>query len=244
MTDDPLALPILRRPTPQRPLLGLTVLAVEDSRFASEALRLLCLRSGARLRRADTIAAARRHLSLYRPTAVIVDLGLPDGSGLDLLAELHVAEPRVPVLIGTSGDPDAASPCEKVGAQAFLEKPVSNLASFQQLVLRHLPESMRPSGLRALSSDSIEPDPVALRDDLNIVAKALETPEDQGALAYAAQFLASVARAAADRDLTAAADSLANALSPGGSVAETRRAAVSHASGLIADRLRSAAAAI
>lgn len=32
----------LRRPTTTRPLLGLTILAVEDSLFACDALRLLC----------------------------------------------------------------------------------------------------------------------------------------------------------------------------------------------------------
>ena len=32
---------------------------------------------------------AHKHLAMYRPDLVIVDVGLPDGSGVDLIAELH-----------------------------------------------------------------------------------------------------------------------------------------------------------
>ena len=78
----------LPSPTADRPLLGLTVLVIEDSRDACEAMRLLCLRSGARIRRADCMRAARRHLQVYRPSVVIADLGLRDGNGIDLIQEL------------------------------------------------------------------------------------------------------------------------------------------------------------
>ena len=98
-----------RPPTARRPLLGLTVLVVEDSRFACEAMRLLCLRSGARIRRADSLQHARRHLAVYRPAVVIVDLGLPDGSGESLIADLAMGVPRVDVVLGTSGDTDGSS---------------------------------------------------------------------------------------------------------------------------------------
>ena len=65
-------LPTWQANLPDRPLAGLTVLVVEDSRVASEAVRLLCLRSGARIRRADSIRAALRHLQTYRPCAVLI----------------------------------------------------------------------------------------------------------------------------------------------------------------------------
>ena len=63
------------------PLRGVTVLVVEDSRVTCDALRLIFQRTGARLRRAETLTSARLHMDSYRPDLVIVDLGLPDGRG-------------------------------------------------------------------------------------------------------------------------------------------------------------------
>jgi len=121
MEDEFDALALQPRPTTARPLQGMTVLVVEDSRYSSEALRLMCLRSGARIRRADCVASAKRHLNVYRPSAAIIDLGLPDGSGLDLIRTMHRARARVPILIGTSGAEReaAAAACAEAGANGM-----------------------------------------------------------------------------------------------------------------------------
>jgi len=198
------------QPTRERPLLGSTVLLVEDSRFASEAIRLLCLHSGARIRRADSLAAARRHLAVYRPTIVIVDMGLPDGSGADLLADLAGAVPRVPVLMGLSGDPGGEAAAMKAGADGFLAKPVESVALFQQALLRHLPAGERMRGPRLVSDDRVSPDPVALADDLDHVAEIMRA-KNTGALDYVAQFLGGVARSAHDAVLEEAAENLRRA---------------------------------
>lgn len=220
-------------PTAARPLLGLTVLVIEDSRFACEALRLLCLRSGARIRRADRLRSARRHLQVYRPTVVIVDLGLPDGSGADLLQELTTSEPRVDVLLGTSGDPDGEAEAMAAGADGFLAKPVTSLASFQNIILSNLPADRRPTGLRPVEDVEVSPDAMAFQDDMAHIADVLNEASDDKVLDYAAQFIGGVARSARDLPLAQAAEALAKARASG----EPGKAAASQLTGLVQQRL-------
>ena len=106
-------------PRSDRPLFGLTVLVVEDSKFACEGIRLLCLRSGARIRRADCLRSARRHLQVYRPSVVIIDLGLPDGNGTELIEEINAASPRVGIVLATSGDSFGEAVALAAGADGF-----------------------------------------------------------------------------------------------------------------------------
>jgi CheY-like chemotaxis protein len=221
MSDDLTKLLSQRRPTAERPLLGLTILTVEDSRFASEAIRLLCLRSGARIRRADSLAAGRRHLAAYRPTVVIADLGLPDGDGAALIGELAAAHPRVPVLLAMSGDPDGAAAAFAAGADGFLDKPLGSLGAFQSAILDRLPDDWRPEGPREVPTGGVDPDRIALRDDLAHAARVLETRagDDDEVLDYVAQFLGSLARTAGDGGLARAAGSLAESRASGGSAA-------------------------
>lgn len=231
--SDPFAAPH-RLPSPTRPLLGLTILVVEDSRYACEALRLLCLRSGARIRRADCLKSARRHLQVYRPSVLIADLGLPDGSGADLIAELAGLTPRVPVILGLSGDDHAEAAALAAGADGFLAKPITSLAVFQQAILSRLPEDRRPAQPRPVPDEEVVPDLIAYQDDMAHAADVLTEGCEGKVLDYVAQFLGGVARSANDQVLAAAADSLARARADGRpSNSDTARIA-----GLVQERLQ------
>ncbi|MEM1129448.1 MAG: response regulator [Pseudomonadota bacterium] len=194
-------------PTAARPLLGLTLLLVEDSRFASEAFRLMCLRSGARIRRADSLRSARRHLANYRPSVVIVDMGLPDGSGAELIRELANGR-SVEVLLATSGDDDALETAIAAGADGCLSKPVLSLGSFQEEILSHLPPEARPRGPREISDEVLVPDEIALKDDLTHVAELMQDEDPAPRLAYVAQFVEALANGARDNGLAEAARAL------------------------------------
>lgn len=187
----------------QMPLAGLTLLAVEDSRFTCEALRLLAGRSGARLRRADTLSMARRHLQVYQPDVVIIDLGLPDGSGADLIADLAQDARFAGVLLAISGDPDNRDRALAAGAVAFIEKPIESLAAFQRIILQHLPEA----GRRPPAPDTphrITPDRQALHDDLAHAADLLACGRID-TRRYVAAFVHGLARASHDASLETAA---------------------------------------
>ena len=207
-TKDPVTVTI-PTPTALRPLLGLTVLVVEDSRFACEAMRLLCLRSGARIRRADSLRAARRHLQVYRPTVAIVDLGLPDGSGLDLIQDLATAAPRVEALLGISGDPNTRNGAIAAGADGFLCKPITGISVFQDAVLSALPLERHPRGPRIVTDEYVVPDRIAYKDDMAHIAEVLDNPPEESSLDYVAQFLSGVARSAEDTCMERAATALA-----------------------------------
>lgn len=231
-TNDPFATNY-PAPTAARPLLGLTVLVVEDSRYACEAMRLLCLRSGARIRRADCIRSARRHLQVYRPSVVVVDMGLPDGNGADLITELAQVETEKSVILATSGDDGLEPEAMAAGAQGFLGKPITSLAVFQQLVLSALPADRQPPGLRAMADEQISPDEIAYQDDINYAADLLDNLPNDHALDYIAQFLTGVARSADDTGMEQAATALASKRAAGQSaISETAQIA-----GLIQQRL-------
>lgn len=185
-------LPFPSTTRPRAPLAGRSILLVEDSRASVEAIRLYCHRLGARLRRADCVASAHRHLKGFRPHAAIVDLGLPDGSGIEVIAEMNRAVPRPEVIVATSGldDETAVARAMRAGADGFLPKPVPSIAAFQAAVLGR--EVARIGGDGPVDP---RPDPAMLIDDLRNALSRLRRARDahdRDTAVYVARFVLSV----------------------------------------------------
>ncbi|AUN94624.1 EAL domain-containing protein [Pseudazoarcus pumilus] len=100
-------------------------LYVEDSAADADLARRALRRSAPTLELdvATTLSAARALLDEHAYDVVLLDLGLPDGSGFDFLAELGeaVVSPAVVVLTG-SGEQDVALSALKAGADDYVTK--------------------------------------------------------------------------------------------------------------------------
>ncbi len=70
---------------------------------------------------AGTLLEARAHVARFEFDVAVLDLGLPDGNGLDLIDDLRRANPDVGVLI-LSANLDAASMERAADADEIMDK--------------------------------------------------------------------------------------------------------------------------
>jgi DNA-binding response OmpR family regulator len=131
------------------------ILVVEDDPAVRTFLADNLTADGYELHVAETIRDAVRVLEYKQPDVAIVDLGLPDGSGLDLLGRVRGADgvtsrldPGLPVLLltGRAGELDRIRGFER-GADDFVAKPMASVptpsgaASERNCVCRSGPQS-------------------------------------------------------------------------------------------------------
>jgi two-component system response regulator PilR (NtrC family) len=111
-----------------------SALVVDDERDIRELLVLTLGRMGLRTDTAASLADARAQLAQGRYDLCLTDMRLPDGSGIDLVAEISRDHPDTPTAVITAfGNVEAAVEALKAGAFDFVSKPV-DLAVLRGLV--------------------------------------------------------------------------------------------------------------
>jgi DNA-binding response OmpR family regulator len=118
------------------------VLLVEDNELARDALRMLLQVTGHRVSIAGSVAEALRITRAERPDLILLDLTLPDGDGLSIVAELLVEE-NPPTFVALTGHDsrEVADRCLAAGCTSVIVKPVSSkelLATVDPLLARRV----------------------------------------------------------------------------------------------------------
>jgi two-component system, NtrC family, response regulator len=102
------------------------ILLIDDDAILKETFGVLMRRLGHELTWAGSKEDGRQALLQGRMDVVLLDLGLPDGYGLDLMPEIKAA-PGAPEVIIVTGqdDPEGAALAIKSGAWDYIQKPLT-----------------------------------------------------------------------------------------------------------------------
>lgn len=111
-----------------------SILVVDDEPDLRTLYELTLLREGYRVETAATLNEARQQLQVQRFDAVITDMRLPDGLGMELLCELRDQQRRERCVVMTAyGSAENAVEALRAGAFDYLTKPV-DLKQFRSVV--------------------------------------------------------------------------------------------------------------
>ena len=128
-----------------------TILVVDDEHNIADLVELYLAREGYRIRKADTGAAALTAAEREHPRLVVLDVGLPDMSGLDVCTRLR-ATSKVPVIFLTARDSEVDRVLGlELGGDDYLTKPFSpaELVARVKAVLRRVDGGAAPEVVQA-----------------------------------------------------------------------------------------------
>ncbi len=107
------------------------VVLIEDSEPVRQMISVYLTNNGMKVFEADTVSAGRRAVNLLKPQIVLLDLGLEDGDGIDLLPEIVNQKIPCMVISARSQALDRVISLEK-GAHDYMTKPIE----LRELLLR------------------------------------------------------------------------------------------------------------
>jgi DNA-binding NarL/FixJ family response regulator len=99
------------------------VLIVDDHKLFAEAVQLVLERDGFEVAVATTASEAMEAVRRFTPQVVLLDVGLPDRSGMELGKEILASTPGIKVVILTSlEEPRVLQEAVRLGLHGFLTK--------------------------------------------------------------------------------------------------------------------------
>jgi len=168
---------------------GRTVIWIEDDEFITGYGRLLFAEAGWRLSLARTGTEGLRLAEEVQADVILLDLKLPDLSGLAVLERLSSIRPGIPVVVLTSyPDEESRAAAEHLGAAAYCVKPISGSQLLDVLtrainrpqVVPHLKEptaeEVRLAGLSLPGPDVSHPVAVRLAESIAAVRQCRDDP--------------------------------------------------------------------
>lgn len=117
----------------------LHLLLVEDHQDTRDALRRLLVRKGYEVEVAEDVASALRIAGEKQFDLLISDIGLPDGTGVDLLLELRKRSPLPGIALSGFGMQQDIDRSREAGFIEHLTKPVS-FSELQAVIAKHRAE--------------------------------------------------------------------------------------------------------
>lgn len=175
-------------------ILPAPVLLVEDDLLIRRRLEGLLLQMGylrEALVFADSLAEARACLADQPVALALVDLGLPDGNGIELIAEMHAADPALAILVISAwSTEDAILAALRAGATGYVLKERDDFevlmalrsvlrggAPIDPFVARRIIEELRPN--RPQPGEATAHETLSPREDqiLRLVAEGLGNRE-------------------------------------------------------------------
>lgn len=113
-----------------------TLLVIDDEPSILHAFRRGFRDAGVEVRTAATARDGLQDIATTRPDAIVLDVHLPDATGLETYEKIRAVDPRIPVILVTGhGTTDLAIQAMKRGAFDYLLKPL-DLPRIRELVDR------------------------------------------------------------------------------------------------------------
>ncbi len=114
-------------PTPALEGVAAVLLVVDDDRAVRHSLRRIFEDSSVEVLTASTAEEGLKMAADRQPDVVLLDIMLPDRSGLDTFTELHERDAQVPVIFITAGEKsETVIKAMKLGAYDYLAKPLDS----------------------------------------------------------------------------------------------------------------------